>query len=692
MTIPYGNAKTTVALSLLFLTVESAASLANPATDTIGQWFETLRGLGAKTATYERLEERGPDGAALIGAEIVFPLGFELPEGGSFDAAITIRLPETILSGLEAASEGVTIGRWEAPGTAEVEAKGTIVETGGGETVDKSYPFNIVIKQTDTVSTDYFLPAFPQIQDDPSKPISKYFEWLRWAVAIRGAEASSASVEILSREMPDGSQGYDRYEDIRSVGISNGHVESYSIGSFISEQTFSVGDGAEAIDMTIRQEAKNSISRGLDIKPILRAFSILPAAGADFGGTMLEASEINEISVSFHEGKAAIQKIEMDGFSLDPDAGAFDLGGFLDSLALGELENASEEELIAKARDGLAILGGMTLARLDINAVAVEAMNINGVIESMGGLGLSYEGVERAFIRGVSFKGPDMVSFGLNRFELSDLRLAELPRYVDLAVASAGGQEPELYDILPIIPRLGGLEIEGLDISAPEIAEHISLENYRLSASGFIDPIPTDVSSRTDKLSFPVSLLEDQDARALLEGMGIEQVIYDDELHINWNEETQDLSLERLSFVMKDGIKARADLVIGGIPRLVFERPDQAQVALATATIKSGTIEISDATVVAAMITKEAEKANQSADTLALGLADQAQNALGPAADTSFGRDLREAVKTFLTNQKRIELSIRPDAPVPLAQVIGMLATAPGQLPQTLGATITAAK
>ncbi|NRG18909.1 hypothetical protein HPQ64_14545 [Rhizobiales bacterium] len=690
--MPRGNTTAGIGLSLLFLSFASTSSFANPATEAIKEWFERLRGLGASTATYERLEERDPDGATLIGATIKFPLVFDLPAGGNLDAAITIRIPETHLSDVEPVPEGLNIGNWEAPGTAEFHAKGAIVEKGRGDTAGKAYPFNIVVKQTDALTTDYFLPAFPRIDDDPNKPISRYFEWLRWAVAIRGSEASSKNLEIFSKEMPDGSQSYDRYEDIRSVGISNGQIETYSIGNFISEQTFSIGDGANAVDMTIRQEAENSISRGLDIKPILRAFSIMPADDANQEGTILETSEINGVSVSFHEGKAAIQRIGMGGFSLDPAAKAFDLGEFLDSIALGELENASEEELIAKARDGLALLGGMSLSYLDIDAVAVEATNLNGVIESMGGQGLSYEGVERAFIRGVSFKGPDDISFGLKRFELSGLELAELPRYVDLVVASAGGHEPGLYDILPVIPRLGRLDIEGLDITAPDVAENISLENYRFSASGFIDPIPTEVTSRTDKLSFPISLLEDEDARALLEGMGITQITYDDELRINWDEETQDLTLERLSFEMKDGIKARADLVIGGIPRLAFERPDQAQAALATATIKGGTIEISDARVIAAMMEKEAAKANMSTDTLAHGLADQAQNALGAAADTDFGNSLREAVRTFLTNQKRIELSIKPDSPVPLAQVIGMLVTAPDQLPEILGLEIKAAQ
>ena len=87
------------------------------------------------------------------------------------------------------------------------------------------------------------------------------------------------------------------------------------------------------------------------------------------------------------------------------------------------------------------------------------------------------------------------------------------------------------------------------------------------------------------------------------------------------------------------------------------------------------------------MLEKQAKDANLSADTLAMGLADTAANDMGPLAATRFGKELIEALRVFLMDPKEIVIEIAPEKPVPVTQLIGMMAS-PNAIPDLLNAKV----
>ncbi len=677
-------------LAAILLCGTSLGAAANEATDAIEGLFQRLRDLGATEANYVQLRDRGDTGASLSGAKVSIPITFALPDGGEFSATIEASLPETEFEGLSVGADGVEIANWSSPGTIEFQLTGKITAKGNDDKPGEVSPFRFTAKKSDIVSRGIFLPFFKPLEEDPAHPVSRYFKWIKTAMMAKVDEASVGTLEMTIDETKPGNRSVETYQHIEISKLHDGSVEKYRAGNFTSIQTFPADISVNGEDFEIRQEAASALIAGLDYKPIFRAFGILPPA-SEGNGTILVEAEVNGVSFKFPNGSASIRRIAMEDARINPEVVPFDLGSILDAIALGQIPEAEEEQK-AHFKKALAVLDAFSLGRVQIDEIGFETPPLKGTLIAIEGRDFSYQGVERFAIRGLAANGPNLGSFELGLFKIDQLGLASLPDYVDLAFAAKDGGEPDLADILPIVPTLGGLELAGLRAAFDDLPSEISLGRYLLNMSDFIDPFPTKIRAETRGLHIPVAAIQEPDIRKLLETAGLREFIYDDKLQIGWDENTGDLTLDELSMTLKGGGTAKASLRFGGIPRRVFERPDQIQFALATATIKSGKITVSDAAIVSAFIEDQAKDAQISTDTLAFAMADQAKNSLGPLGSTEFGEEIRTALRGFLTKPDQIELIIAPERSVSLVELVGLAATAPQRIIEVLGVKVSAGK
>ena len=441
--------------------------------------------------------------------------------------------------------------------------------------------------------------------------------------------------------------------------------------------------------MTMRQETGPQVVTGTDIKPLLRLLGVLPGDQLT-GDAMIEAMSVENVDISVASiGSGAIRSMAAAGLRIAADKPAVDLAGIGDKAMLGTLPT-NEAGLAAIGREALDALEALSLDSFDLEALAVSSEAINGAIGTVTARNASYGGVGEFSIKDASFKtGEDAGVFDLAGFTMKDLRLARLASYLDFGLAAAKN-EPSLAEILSIVPTLGLMEIEGLKVSSNQLPAPISLDRYRLTMSDFIQPIPTAIEAVTENAVFPVSLIEEDEARALFEALGLDIVRYSDRMRLRWDPDTQVLSADPVSFNIEGGGSIDMVMEIGGIPRIVFESPEQAQMAIATATVNRARITVRDAKLVSAFIAQQAKGSGLSPETLALGLADQAANEMGPVKDTPFGQSLHGALKAFLVSPDELVLSVEPANPVPAMQIMGVLATAPNTLPQLLNATVSA--
>ena len=677
--MPRSLRHTPTAGALLVTLALASPATANPALDAADAFLQWAKDHGATIAEYGSVTETGTGDAIVRDAKFGWNLAFTVG-GANIDLDIRINSPETRLIGVTKTDKGYHLDRYEQPGAHEFAFSGGVTEDGTRNA------FDISVIQYDLVAEDYLQVPFVA-QEDPQRPVSRFLPAIVAGLDTRLGSMSIRRMESTSK-MPDGTSGTQSYEGMTITGLANGRIEEQRIEKTVSETTVKTEPGVTADTIAMREETGLQVVTGTDMKPLLRLFGALPADRLT-GDEVIASASVEGMNFSFAEGSAAIGNLSMTGLRVDPNAPAVDIATIGDQAVLGTLpqDDASLAALGGQAADAL---GAASLDSFDLSALAVSSPVVNGAIGSIQAKDASYRGFGDFSMSDLSFKAEENnAAVDAKLFRMSELRLAPLSRYLDFFVASSN-REPTLPEILSIVPTLGLLEMQDIKIASDELAAPVSIESYRLSMSDFINPIPTRIEAMTKNASFPVSLIEEDEARALFEELGLEVVSYSDESRISWNADTQTLNIDPLAFTIEGGGTMDLKMEIGGVPRVVFESPEQAQMVIATATVNKASLTVRDARLISAFIAQQAKPAGLSPETLALGLADQAVNELGPLKDTPFGQSLHGALKSFLVSPDELVITIEPETPVPAMQIMGVLATAPDTLPQLLNAAVTA--
>ncbi|WP_425087270.1 hypothetical protein [Stappia sp.] len=672
-------ARTGAAVLTFVLCAPAATALANPAVDAVEDFFAWARATGTTVADYESLTETGPNEAILRGARLAWKFDFEIFDQ-RIEAELSFDSPETRLFGASSDGDGVVFERFEQPGVHEVRLTGTITEDG------KPQPLDLTVRQYDLVAENMYQ-AYWTLEEAPERPASRFIPLIRSGLRNSADSIFVRAIEATT-QMPDGGRGTERQERITMTGLADGRLEEYRVGKSLSETRVEADDAGEPF--SVRQEYGESISTGMDIKPVLRLLGVLPADQA-VGERILDHSEFNDLRVSTPFFTAAISKASADGFEIDADAQPFDIFPLLDQALLGTFsETYAEDDLVALGRQALASLESVTVAKVDIGGIAANADEVTTSLDGMSLRDASYGGVGEFTLSGLSVRAVEQnTAVSLGRFRIADFDLPPLVSFLDFGLASQL-REPTLTEILAVMPMLGRMEIEDVKVATDALSGPIALDRFRLSMRDFIAPIPTDIELRTEGLELPVSVIEEEDARQLFEALGLTAIRYDDEMRLRWDADDKTLTLDPMRMEIDGGGSIDMSIEIGGIPRIVFENPQQAQAAVATATINSARVEIRDAKLVSAFIAEQAAAADLSPETLALALADQGASALGPLRDTPFGQSLHGAMKAFLVKPDHLIVTVEPKAPVPAMQILGLVATTPSMLPGLLNAAVAA--
>jgi hypothetical protein len=677
--MPRSSRYTTTAGALLVTLALANPATANPALDAADAFLKWAKDHGATIAEYGSVTETGTGDAIVRDAKFGWDLAFSFG-GADVDLDIRINSPETRLIGVTKTDKGYHLERYEQPGAHEFAFSGGVTEDGTRNA------FDITVVQYDLVAEDYLQVPFVA-PEDPERPVSRFLPAIVAGLDTKLGKMSVRRMESTSK-MPDGTSGKQSYEGMTITGFANGRIEEQRIEKTVSETTIKTEPDATAETIAMREETGPQVVTGTDVKPLLRVFGVLPADRLT-GDEIIASASVDGMSFSFAEGSAAINSLTMTGLRVDPQAPAFDVASIGDLAVLGKLpeDEASLTDLGGQAADAL---GAISLDSFDLSALAITSPVVNGAIGNIQAKDASYRGFSDFSMSDLSITAEENnTAVDAKLFRMSELRLASLSRYLDFFVASSNG-DPSLPAILSVVPTLGLLELEGIKVASDDLPAPVSIDSYRLTMSDFINPIPTRIEAVTKNASFPISLIEEDDARALFEELGLDVVKYSDETRMSWDADTQTLSIDPLAFTIEGGGSMDLRLEIGGVPRVVFENPEQAQMVLATATVNKASLTVRDARLISAFIDQQAKPAGLSPETLALGLADQAANELGPLKDTPFGQSLHGALKSFLVSPDELVITIEPETPVPAMQIMGVLATAPDTLPQLLNATVAA--
>lgn len=694
------------------------AAHAETASDIVKEWNEQYKAWGATVARYGRIEpglnERD---VTLHDGEVVFSIPMPGQDGDAIDVRVTYDAMN--LTGLTRSAAGYTADSIAIPGdlTMEIELPGELfnstssladassdeaTETEDGEAADDEAAdgaangaadgeageeateeattepaadqpnVKMVIVQKGYEATGLAWPALPALPNDPQKPITQYFPLAKLLLDVKADRMAAASIETRQTGIP-GMESSVRYENYVIRNQADGRIEENSIDRMVQTEMLPnfTGDGFQTIEMSLGR----TVTRGTDLMPLL---SLLGQGTDPSRKTLMAEQDAVDLRVKGDGFEVSIASLTAEDIGVN-DTSPLKILPMLDAAALDQSPDEMEIGMAA-----MEAVGVFRFGKMEVNGVKVTAPEVNGEMTRTTLRELSSKGFGEFSIDNLSGEVTGQGKLKLDRIAIADLDFPSLMALIEIGMADG---EPSFAQSLAARPLIGLFEIVGFNLNAAALGGEINVDEYRQTERGHINRIPTDIGLLMRGIRFPVSLIEEPEARSVFEALNVTEVVIDQNLKVTWNEATGDLALEDLSVTLKDGGSFKMNFVLGSVSRALFETPEMAQLAIAGATVKSAMVRSSDARIVRAMLEKQAKDANLSADTLAMGLADTAANDMGPLAATRFGKELVEALRVFLMDPKEIVIEIAPEKPVPVTQLIGMMAS-PNAIPDLLNAKV----
>lgn len=308
--------------------------------------------------------------------------------------------------------------------------------------------------------------------------------------------------------------------------------------------------------------------------------------------------------------------------------------------------------------------------------------------------GIDSNGIDSLRYTGVDFKklphGGHMrfgsLSYGGIRFADFQPMAALLPAL--LAEGAAGKPDP-MAITRAFMPRSMSIAVKDLDLDVPGKTQ-ISIANSEHTISTVAAPLPTSIYSKTDKAVLPLEALNNEQAAAFLKSLGFENVTWSNETRLDWDESTLELTLEKLMIDVEGLGTAEATMRFGNVPKALFEDPEnQGQMALVSASFIGADISFADAGGTNKTIAQMATQSGISETDFIKVLVAQTEAGLVAVNHPEFAKSVTDAVADFLTNPGTLRITLQPQNPVPVAQIVGSVVT-PQVLPDLLNAQVRA--
>ncbi|SDQ96074.1 hypothetical protein [Pseudovibrio sp. Tun.PSC04-5.I4] len=525
--------------------------------------------------------------------------------------------------------------------------------------------------------------------------------FLQLGTAINYGETTVAEMTVDANLMSEVTS-HSVLSDYKSSGSKDGKTDLITVANYVT--TSKTRMESENVSSNVTSDTVTTYNNvkitDIDVRPLLAFFQITDAPTAKYmGGYSAEDIKI-EMSVDGAKAYDPIGKMVMSIASTSAQDLSISGGDGLKLLSIIEkldVEDADpSEETIFELFDSL---GTYSIGYSDVKDLAVKvwdpirakretevAPSFEMTLASASMSDFSSNSLGSVKFEGFhgAIEGDDAV-FDIDSFEIADIAWPSLKTMVEKGMMV----ERDPNAALDIIPTIGKFSITGVEAITDDLDTPVSLSEFTLLMENHIGPIPTRITQVIGDLEFDAALLEDPMVLGVLERLGIERVTINEGFNIAWDEDTEDLILEKFEFELKNGLKLRADIQLGGIPRSLFTDPEQAEAVITLATFKGAQIEVMDSPLISELLAAQAEQAGVPAEMLSAMMIDGMLQEAGPLAKTDFAIELAKAVKSFAMNSTNLRVTLAPEAPVSVMQLGGMAALAPQELPKLLGATVS---
>lgn len=593
----------------------------------------------------------------------------------NLEASVT--MPTLEVTGLAPKGE-----RWSADRIAMPEFSVSVALTGGPEAL--SY----ALTARDYVITDADWGKLPQIRENAAAPVSRFAPLIDWAIDQSYARATIAGIDGRI-EMPDSIQTIT-YGAIDIGPVANGVTENFVYGAATSTQSVAIPStdpdapfGTTA-PMEVTMEIGASRGTGVDARPLAQ---LLTGTGDATGPqTVIGTTVTDGLTMTFGDmASASIGPSVTEGLTIDPTRGP--LLTAIDGIVVAGLNGAepAPEDIIGLTLDVYGAFGleRYSLASVDVTFTGGQAKMAEFLIE-----GLSAAGLERFALTGVDVAAEGTTA-RLGTFEVADVVFPARDAFLSMVMGSMAGMEPNFQTIATAVPLLGRMTIDDA------LFENPAMGTFRIGAfetrlENYVNAIPTRATINLTGFSMPVAMLPDPSIQAAAQQLGLTDIAANGTVALGWDADTQRIELD--NDIAVDGVgRLEASAALAGIPAYIFEDPARAQEALATAALVGLEASFLDQGITNYVVDLVAAMSGVSPQEFADGIVAQAQMQIGMlTGDQALGQQVSTALSAYLSNPQSLRIGLAPQAPVPVAQVMGAAMTAPQTIPALLNFSIGA--
>ena len=546
--------RTVLAGAIWILVSALPASAQSEAESIFKQWFADLREWGATEADYDGLDyDAGSDQLVVRGMRIRLPV--ELSVGpAAANIEIIARSDQVTIDGLQADSEGFQYRRFAFSDGTEMSFS---FIAGAEANANLKYTFDGYVTENGS------WPRLPVLSTDPQKPVSRYFPVLR---VFRDSALDRAKIARMTAYQDGKGQATSTtttYSDIELAGMVNGRIGSYSVASMQLDMTAPTEDG-QMIPLTIssgRQSARN-----YDIGAVIDAIdpeNLVSPQAAKKASNILDEISIRDLRADVSGiANIKVEEMTLSDWRVRPMNRLLPM---IDSLLSGQQPDRATISALIDS-----VVNIYDFGRFEISGTSVQSIeNMGGSLKSIRIDNVSREGIGRFLIDSLKVDaGP--VTANIGEFSIENVEFPTFAAVAAAVMASESGREPTPREILNVIPMINRIQASDIAFTDP-LGRSASLNSYRLIMDRFIDPIPTEMRNAVDRLRLSVAFAEDDQARKTLEELGYDEITVSQDIDIRWNEDTEELTLDRLVVDFVNGGSAELSAVVTGVPRTLLK-------------------------------------------------------------------------------------------------------------------------
>jgi len=230
---------------------------------------------------------------------------------------------------------------------------------------------------------------------------------------------------------------------------------------------------------------------------------------------------------------------------------------------------------------------------------------------------------------------------------------------------------------------------------------YLPVSEMRVTNTNYLGDIPRETTMSATNIELSTNNLPKSNVKSYLTDLGYETIRFDMSADSKWDDATGTINLPRVNITGKDFANITWSAKLGGwdadllskVTNLDPNNNEQAQEVmgkLQATSISNITIDVANKSIVDRILDQQSKKAGVDRAEFVNKTMSSLDGPLTFLRNENFQKMISSQLRAFLSDPKTLQVQVAPVSPIPIAQIVGMIAIAPQTLPDILGVSIEA--